>query len=167
MNTFFFKENTSFSYFLQIWVIVIPLEWIWNIASLFFKKTRLGRQNKTCLLTKMHLNYHEAKNPTLEFYKSGISTLESNVLFWFWNLFLLCFWIFRILIWYTMYLTFWVYSWDNYFLTNSLCLFSGQNSDFRSLLPFCSLCTVPRNLWTGMCLIIHRGHRRMSYWVSL
>lgn len=76
MNKLFFvKENTSFSYFLQI---VVPLEYILNIASLFLKKTRLGRQNKTCLITKMHLNYHEAKNPTLEFYKSGISTLDST-----------------------------------------------------------------------------------------
>lgn len=49
----------------------------------FFKKTRLGRQNKTCLLTKMHLNYHDAKNPTLEFYKSGISTLDSTFSFGF------------------------------------------------------------------------------------
>lgn len=31
----------------------------------------------------MHLNYHEAKNPTLEFYKSGISTLDSTFSFGF------------------------------------------------------------------------------------
>lgn len=31
----------------------------------------------------MHLNYVEAKNPTLEFYKSGISTLDSTFSFGF------------------------------------------------------------------------------------